>query len=128
VEESRTAGRAIVDVLHAEGVRQVFGLPGGHVLSIYDALHDSPEISHYLARHEFTAAAMAAGYAQLTGEPGVCVVTAGPGCTNMLTAVAEAFVGCLPMVLFAGRGATFSAQRGASQEVATEQIFAPVTK
>jgi acetolactate synthase I/II/III large subunit len=128
VEESRTAGRAIVDVLHAEGVRQVFGLPGGHVLSIYDALHDSPEIATYLVRHEFAAAAMAAGYAQLTSEPGVCVVTAGPGCTNLLTAVAEAYVGCLPMVLFAGRGATVSAQRGASQEVATEQIFAPVTK
>jgi acetolactate synthase-1/2/3 large subunit len=128
VRGTRTSGRAIVDVLNAEGVRQVFGLPGGHVLSIYDGLHETPEISHYLVRHEFTAAAMAAGYAQLTGEPGVCVVTAGPGCTNMLTAVAEAYVGCLPMLLFAGRGATHSAQRGASQEVATEQIFAPVTK
>ena len=128
MEEKRTAGRAIVDVLHAEGVRHVFGLPGGHVLSIYDGLYDSSQISHYLVRHEFTAAAMAAGYAQLTGEPGVCVVTAGPGCTNLLTAVAEAYVGCVPMVLFAGRGATATAQRGASQEVATDQIFAPVTK
>ena len=124
----RTAGQAIVDVLKAEGVRHVFGLPGGHVLAIYDGLYDAPEIAHVLARHEHAAAAMAAGYAQLTGEPGVCVVTAGPGCTNMLTSVAEAFVGCLPMVLMSGRGATATAQRGASQEVATDQIFAPVTK
>ena len=126
--ERRTAGQAIVDVLSAEGVRHVFGLPGGHVLSIYDGLYAAPEIEHVLARHEQIAASMAAGYAQLTGEPGVCLVTAGPGCTNMLTAVAEAYVGCLPMVLLAGRGATATAQRGASQEVATDQIFAPVTK
>ena len=126
--ERRTAGQAIVDVLRAEGVRHVFGLPGGHVLSIYDGLYAAAEIEHVLARHEQVAASMAAGYAQLTGEPGVCLVTAGPGCTNMLTAVAEAYVGCLPMVLMAGRGATATAQRGASQEVPTDQIFAPVTK
>ena len=63
----------------------MFGLPGGHVLGIYDALHDTPEITHLLVRHEHTAASMAAGYAQLTGEPGVCLVTAGPGRTNLLT-------------------------------------------
>lgn len=69
--ETITAGRAIVDVLKAEGVRYVFGLPGGHVLGIYDALYDSDEISHVLVRHEHAAAS-----AQLTGEPGVCLVTA----------------------------------------------------
>ena len=125
---SRTAGQAIVDVLKAEGVRHVFGLPGGHVLSIYDALHDTPEISHVLVRHEHAAGSMAMAYAQLTGEPGICLVTAGPGCTNLLTAVTEAHVGCLPMIVLAGRGATANAQRGAAQEVATDQIFAPVTK
>jgi glyoxylate carboligase len=72
------AGRAVVDVLRAEGVRFVFGLPGGHVLSIYDALYDTPEIRHVLVRHEQAAASMAAAHAQLTGEPGVCLVTAGP--------------------------------------------------
>lgn len=75
-------GRAIVDVLKAEGVRRIFGLPGGHVLAIYDALYDTPEITHVLVRHEHAAACMAAAYAQLTGEPGVCLVTAGPGCTT----------------------------------------------
>ncbi len=71
---------------------------------------------------------MAAAHAQLTGEPGVCLVTAGPGATNLLTGVAEAYVGCLPMVLLAGRGATVNAQRGAAQEVDTDRVFAPVTK
>jgi acetolactate synthase I/II/III large subunit len=123
-----TVGQAIVNVLRAEGVDHVYGLPGGHVLSIYDALYGEPSIRHVLVRHEQTAASMAAGHAQLTGEPGICLVTAGPGATNLLTGVAEAFVGCLPMVILAGRGSTATAQRGASQEVATDQIFAPVTK
>jgi acetolactate synthase-1/2/3 large subunit len=123
-----TAGRAIVDVLKAEGVRLVFGVPGGHVLGIYDALYDTPEISHVLVRHEHAAASMAAATAQLTGEAGVCLVTAGPGCTNLLTGIAEAYVGCLPIVVLSGRGATSGAHRGAAQEVATELIFAPITK
>lgn len=123
-----TVGRAIVDVLRAEGVEYIYGIPGGHVLSIYDALYDEPSIRHVLVRHEQAAGSMAAAHAQLSGEPGVCLVTAGPGATNLLTAIAEAFVGCLPMVILAGRGSTATAQRGASQEVATDQIFAPVTK
>jgi len=123
-----TAGRAIVDVLRAEGVRFVFGLPGGHVLGIYDALYDTADVRHVLVRHEQAAASLAAAHAQLTGEPGVCVATAGPGATNLLTGIAEAYVGCLPIVVFAGRGATANAHRGAAQEVATEQVFAPVTK
>jgi acetolactate synthase I/II/III large subunit len=123
-----TAGRAAADALLGEGVRFVFGLPGGHVLSIYDALYSTPEIRHVLVRHEQAAASMAAAHAQLTGEPGVCLVTAGPGCTNLLTGIAEAYVGSLPVVVIAGRGATANVLRGAAQEVATERIFAPVTK
>jgi acetolactate synthase-1/2/3 large subunit len=125
---TETAGRAIVRALEAEGVTHVYGLPGGHVLSIYNALYERPVIRHVLARHEQTAASMAAAHAQLSGEPGICLVTAGPGATNLLTAVAEAHVGCLPMVILAGRGSTATTHRGASQEVATERIFAPVTK
>jgi acetolactate synthase-1/2/3 large subunit len=128
VSATTTAGRAVVDVLRAEGVRFVFGLPGGHVLDIYDGLYGAPDIEHILVRHEHAAAAMAAGYAQLTGEPGVCLVTAGPGVTNVLTAVGEAYVGCLPMVVIAGRGATATTFRGASQELPTDRVFAPVTK
>jgi acetolactate synthase-1/2/3 large subunit len=126
--QSVTAGQAIVDVLRGERVRHVFGLPGGHVLGIYDALHGAPEIRHILVRHEQAAASLAAASAQLTGEPGVCLVTAGPGATNLLTGIAEAYVGCLPIVILSGRAATATAHRGAAQEVATDRIFAPVTK
>jgi acetolactate synthase-1/2/3 large subunit len=128
VTAQQTVGRAIVDALVEEGVDHVYGLPGGHVLSIYDGLFDTPGIRHVLVRHEHAAACMAAGHAQLTGEPGVCLVTAGPGATNLLTGVTEAFVGSLPIVILAGRGSTATAHRGASQEVATDRIFAPVTK
>jgi acetolactate synthase-1/2/3 large subunit len=123
-----SVGRAVVDVLEAEGVRFVFGLPGGHVLSVYDALYATPAIRHVLVRHEQAAASMAAAHAQLTGEPGVCLVTAGPGCTNLLSGIAEAYVGSLPVVVISGRAATANALRGAAQEVPTERIFAPVTK
>lgn len=121
-------GHAVVEALVAEGVEVVFGLPGGHILGIYDGLYDTPAIRHVLVRHEHSAASMAAGYAQLTGEPGVCVVTAGPGATNLVTAVAEAYVGALPLVILAGRAVTANAHRGASQEVSTERIFGPITK
>lgn len=123
-----SAGRAIVEVLKAERVRAVFGMPGGHTLSIYDALYDTPEVHHVLVRHEHAAASMAAGYAQLTGLPGVCCVTAGPGATNLATGIAEAYVGALPVVILAGRAATLAAHRGASQEIAQEQLFLPITK
>ncbi|HTR33202.1 MAG TPA: thiamine pyrophosphate-binding protein [Gaiellaceae bacterium] len=123
-----TAGQAIVETWRAEGVRYVFGLPGGHVLSVVDALYGRDEIAHVLVRHEHAAACMAAAYAQLTGEPGVCLVTAGPGATNLATGIAEAYVGSLPVVVVAGRGATANAYRGAAQEVATERLFAPITK
>jgi acetolactate synthase I/II/III large subunit len=122
------AGRAIVDVLRAEGVTSVFGMPGGHIIGIYDALLATPEIRHVLVRHEQIAAGLAAGHAQLTGEPAVCLVTAGPGVTNLLTGIAEAFVGALPVVIIAGRGSTKTRFRGASQELDTDRVFAPVTK
>jgi acetolactate synthase I/II/III large subunit len=127
-QDEMTAGRAIVEVLKAEGVRAIYGIPGGHVLPIYDGLYDTPEISHFLVRHEQAAASMAAAYAQLTGDAAVCVATAGPGATNLVTNVAEAFVGALPMVILAGRGATNTTYRGASQEVDTDQLFRPITK
>ena len=128
VRDDMTAGRAVIEVLKAEGVRAVYGIPGGHVIAIYDALYDTSEISHFLVRHEQAAASMAAAYAQLTGEAAVCLVTAGPGATNLATNVAEAFVGALPMVILAGRGATETTYRGASQEVDTDQLFRPITK
>ena len=121
-------GKAIVEALVAEGVSLVFGMPGGHILPIYDAILDEPAISSVLVRHEHQAAAMAAAHAQLTGRPAVVLVTAGPGVTNTLTAVAEAWVGALPLVVLGGRASTVTAHRGASQEIPTDHVFAPVTK
>lgn len=123
-----SAGQAIVRVLEAEGTTVVFGVPGGHTLPIYDALYDSKRIRHILVRHEQVAANMAAGFAQMTGEPGVCCATAGPGATNLVSGIAEAFIGALPIVILAGRGPTVAAHRGASQEIAQEQLFRPITK
>ena len=101
-----SAGQAIVEILKAEEVKFIFGLPGGHTVPIYEALYLTPEIRHILVRHEQSAANMAAGYAQLTGEPGVCCATAGPGATNLVTGIAEAYFGALPVIILAGRGAT----------------------
>ena len=106
----------------------MFGLPGGHTLPIYDGLYHTEEIRHILVRHEQSAASMAAAYAMLTGEPGVCCATAGPGATNLITGIVEAYVGCLPVIVLAGRGVTRNALRGASQEIPQDKIFAPITK
>jgi acetolactate synthase-1/2/3 large subunit len=95
---SRTGGEWVVEALRAEGVRHVFGIPGVHNLAIYDALLRQSAIAHVLARHEQGAAFMADGYARSTGRPGVVVVTTGPGATNTLTPLAEAYAGSIPVV------------------------------
>ena len=123
-----SVGQAIVEVLKAEGVECMFGMPGGHTIGVYDALYHTPQIRHILVRHEYHAATMAAGYAQLTGRPGICCVTAGPGATNLITGITEAFVGATPIVVIAGRGPTRNAHRGASQEIDQVQMFRPITK
>ena len=123
-----SGGRAVVEVLKAEGVKFVFGLPGGHTLAIYDGLYNTPEIRHILVRHEQTAANMAAAYPMLTGEPGVCCATAGPGATNLAPGIAEAFFGAVPVIFLTGRAATKISLRGAAQEIPQEKIFAPITK
>ncbi|WP_439487099.1 thiamine pyrophosphate-binding protein [Blastomonas fulva] len=122
------AGQAIVEIMKAEGVSTVFGLPGGHVLKVYDGIYKTPGIEHVLVRHEQHAASMAAAYAQLTGEPGICLVTAGPGATNLLTGITEAWVGCWPIIAICGRSGTLVAHKGANQEVDTHLVFRPVAK
>ncbi|WP_342364043.1 thiamine pyrophosphate-binding protein [Terrarubrum flagellatum] len=126
--EKITAGEAIVKVLEAEGVTKVFGIPGGHILNVYDAVLKSPTMEHILARHEQCAASMASGYAQLTGEPGICTVTAGPGATNLVSGIAEAFVGSLPVIIIAARAGTNIAYKGAAQDVDTTRLFEAITK
>ena len=123
-----TGGEAMVEVLKAEGVEYVFGLPGGHTLGFYDALARAEEITHILVRHEQVASNMAAAYAQLTGNVGVCCATAGPGATNLVTGIAEAYIGAQPVVAITGRGNTNTTHRGASQEIQQQLLFAPITK
>jgi len=123
-----SGGRTVVEVLKAEKVKFLFGLPGGHTLPIYDALYDTLEIRHILVRHEQTAANMAAAYPMLTGEPGVCCATAGPGAINLATGIAEAFFGAVPVIFLTGRAPAQISLRGAAQEVPQERIFAPITK
>jgi acetolactate synthase-1/2/3 large subunit len=95
----RTGGEWVVEALRVEGVRHVFGIPGIHNLPIYDALLRQSAIEHVLARHEQGAAFMADGYARSSGNPGVVVVTTGPGATNTLTPLVEARAGSVPVVV-----------------------------
>lgn len=96
------AGAAIIEALKAEQVEVVFGLVGSHVVEIYDALVDAPEIRHITVKHEGGASCMADAYGRLTGKPGVCIVTAGPGSTNSLTGVAQAYMSASPLIHIAG--------------------------
>src|SRR5215467_5445400 len=95
----KTGGEWIVNALGAEGVRHVFGIPGVHNLAVYDALLRQSEITHILARHEQGAAFMADGYARASGQPGVVLVTTGPGATNALTPLVESYASSEPVML-----------------------------
>ncbi|MEC4272342.1 biosynthetic-type acetolactate synthase large subunit [Adlercreutzia sp. R25] len=94
---------ALIASLEAEGVDTVFGYPGGQAIKIYDALYDSDQIHHILARHEQGAVHMADGYARSTGRPGVVVVTSGPGATNTVTGIATAYMDSVPLVVITGQ-------------------------
>jgi thiamine pyrophosphate-dependent acetolactate synthase large subunit-like protein len=94
----RTGGEWVVEALRAEGVRHVFGLPGVHNLAIYDALIRQHDIAHILSRHEQGAGFMADGYARSSGQPGIVIVTTGPGATNVLTPLVESWAGSQPVL------------------------------
>jgi acetolactate synthase-1/2/3 large subunit len=100
---TRRVGDAVVDVLEAGSVRAVFGIPGIHTLGLYDALAGSTSIRHILPRHEQGAAFAADGYARISGAPGVCSTTTGPGTFNTLAAIAEAWSDSSPVVVLAGQ-------------------------
>ncbi len=94
-----TGAKAVVASLEAEGVRYVFGYPGGQAIKIYDALYDARSITHVLARHEQAAVHEADGYARATGEVGVALVTSGPGATNTVTGIATAYMDSVPIIV-----------------------------
>ncbi len=110
------------------GVDVVFGYPGGACLPIYDALPDHPSVRHVLVRHEQGAAHMADGYARVAGRPGVCLVTSGPGATNLVTGLASAYMDSIPVVAITGQVATALMGRDAFQETDVLGMVAPITK
>ncbi len=120
-------GQALIKSLEMEGVEVVFGLPGGAILPVYDPLIDS-SLRHVLVRHEQGAGHMAEGYAHATGRPGVAMVTSGPGGTNVVTALADAFLDSVPMVCITGQVPSAAIGTDAFQEADITGITQSVTK
>jgi acetolactate synthase-1/2/3 large subunit len=122
-----TGAQALVKSLEAQGVDVMFGLPGGCILPVYDPIIDSP-IRHILVRHEQGAGHMAEGYAHVTGRPGVAIVTSGPGATNIVTPLCDAFMDSIPFVCITGQVPTAAIGTDAFQEADTTGITMGVTK
>ncbi len=123
-----TGGRAVVELLKAEGVRHIFGIVGSTFLDVLDRLYDDPSVEYINVRHEQAAAFMADGLARVTDLPGVCLVTSGPGATNLLTGVAAAYVAHSPVVVLVGGIALDHYLKDAFQEFDLVGMFRPVTK
>ena len=123
-----TAGQAVVEALRAEGVEYVFGVVGNTFLHILDAMYGRSDIKFVGVRHEQGAAFMADGFARASGTPGVCLVTNGPGATNLITGVYAAYVGHSPVIAISGAPETGVTYRDAFQEVDHISLFRPVTK
>ncbi|MDR4497606.1 MAG: biosynthetic-type acetolactate synthase large subunit [Candidatus Scalindua sp.] len=124
---SRTGSQILIDTLKEEKVEYVFGLPGGAVIPLFDHLFDS-DIKFILTRHEQGAGHMADGYARATGKVGVCIVTSGPGATNLTTAIATANMDSVPMVAITGQVKTHLIGNDAFQEADITGITRPITK
>ena len=122
-----TGGEALVRVLKAFKVRHIFGLPGNQ-LRFYDAMARDGSIKHVLVRHEQAAAHLADGYARITGRVGVCEASAGPGSTNLLTGISEAFSSGIPVVAITTTTRSTVSGRANFQELDLENLFRPVTK
>ncbi|MCH7342096.1 acetolactate synthase 3 catalytic subunit [Pelomonas sp. CA6] len=118
----------LVRSLQAEGVKYLWGYPGGAVLYIYDALYKQDAIQHVLVRHEQAAVHAADGYARATGEVGVALVTSGPGVTNAITGIATAYMDSIPMVIITGQVPTPAIGLDAFQECDTVGITRPIVK
>ena len=122
-----TAAQALVLCLEKENVELIFGYPGATIAPVYNALYDS-KIRHILARHEQGAVHAADGYARATGRVGVVLATSGPGATNLVTGIANAYMDSVPLVIITGQVATGMVGTDAFQEVDTTGITMPVTK
>ncbi|MEO2268783.1 acetolactate synthase 2 catalytic subunit [Pseudoalteromonas sp. YIC-656] len=111
-----TGAELVVEILAREGVKEVFGYPGGAIMPIYDALYDS-ELTHYLTRHEQGAGFAAVGYARSSAKLGVCFATSGPGATNLITALADAMMDSVPLLAITGQVPTAAIGSDAFQEI-----------
>jgi len=123
-----TGAQLIVRLLERQGVRTIAGIPGGAILPFYDALSASPLIRHVLARHEQGAGFVAQGMARVSGVPQVCVASSGPGATNLVTAIADACLDSIPMVIITGQVPQSMIGTDAFQEVDIYGITVPITK
>ncbi len=124
----KSGAEIFVESLKQEGVDVLFGIPGGVVLKLFDVLHQQKDVEVILTRHEQGAAHMAEGYAKATGRAGVCLVTSGPGMTNIVTGLADAYMDSVPMVAFTGQVSTSLIGNDAFQEADNVGISRPCTK
>ena len=124
----RSGSRVVTEALSKEGVKIIFGYPGGAVIPLYDVLYETPEIKHILTRHEQAAAHAADGYARATGEVGVCIATSGPGATNLVTGIATAYMDSIPLVVLTGQVPTSMIGNDAFQEANITGITYSITK
>lgn len=122
-----TGAQAVVKILEIEGIKVVFGYPGGAILPVYDALMDS-NIEHVLVRNEQAAAHAASGYARVTGRAGVCIATSGPGATNLVTGIATAYMDSIPMIVITGQVPVAMIGRDVFQEIDITGATEPFTK
>ena len=119
---------ATLECLKRAGVSAIFGIPGGPVIPLFDALHDDPDIRTYLARHEQGAGHMAQGYAKVTGRVGVCTATSGPGATNLVTPIADAYMDSVPLLALTGQVGSTRVGTDAFQEADIVGITLPIVK
>ena len=114
--------------LKRAGVNAIFGMPGGPVIPLFDALHDDPDIRTFLVRHEQGAGHMAEGYAKATGRAGVCTATSGPGATNLVTPIADAYMDSVPLLAITGQVGATRVGTDAFQEADIVGITLPIVK
>lgn len=128
-EAQITGAEALMHSLEYQGVKTIFGYPGGSIMPVFDALYDHRKtLNHILVRHEQGAAHAAQGFARVSGEVGVCLVTSGPGATNTITGIADAMIDSTPIVVIAGQVGTNFLGTDAFQEVDLVGITQPITK
>ncbi len=123
-----TGAQSLVKALEATGTDTIFGIPGGAILPAYDPLFDSTQLRHILVRHEQGAGHAAEGYAAATGRVGVCMATSGPGATNLVTPIADAYMDSVPIVAVTGQVPRSSIGTDAFQEADIRGITMPITK